>query len=99
MIDEFRVRRDAIVAGLNSLPGITCRTPAGAFYVFPNVSAITRDDRRLASFLLEEAHVAGLGGSGFGEAGRGHMRFSYANSLEAIGVAIERMRAVLPRFA
>jgi aspartate/methionine/tyrosine aminotransferase len=98
MVDEFRVRRDAIVAGLNSLPGITCRTPAGAFYVFPNVSAITLDDRRLASFLLEEAYVAGLGGSCFGEAGRGYMRFSYASSLEAIDGAIERMRAALPRF-
>jgi aspartate/methionine/tyrosine aminotransferase len=99
MVDEFRVRRDAIVAGLNSLPGVTCRTPAGAFYVFPNVSAITRDDRRLASFILEEAHVAGLGGSCFGVAGRGYMRFSYANSLDAIASAVERMRAVLPRFA
>jgi aspartate/methionine/tyrosine aminotransferase len=98
MVDEFRVRRDAIVAGLNSLPGISCRTPAGAFYVFPNVSQITMDDRRLASFLLEEANVAGLGGSCFGQAGRGYMRFSYANSLEKIDAAIERMRSVLPRF-
>jgi aspartate aminotransferase len=98
MVDEFRGRRDAIVAGLNSLPGISCRTPAGAFYVFPNVSQITLDDRRLASFILEEANVAGLGGSCFGAAGRGYMRFSYANSLEKIDAAIERMRAVLPRF-
>jgi aspartate aminotransferase len=99
MVAEFRVRRDAIVAGLNSLPGITCRTPLGAFYAFPNVSAITLDDRRLASFILEEANVAALGGSCFGVAGRGYMRFSYANSLDAIEGAIERMRAVLPRFA
>jgi aspartate/methionine/tyrosine aminotransferase len=99
MVAEFRIRRDAIVAGLNSLPGITCRTPLGAFYTFPNVSAITLDDRRLASFILEEANVAALGGSCFGAAGRGYMRFSYANSLEAIEGAIERMRAVLPRFA
>jgi aspartate aminotransferase len=98
MVDEFRVRRDAIVSGLNSLPGITCRTPAGAFYVFPNVSGITMDDRRLASFILEEANVAGLGGSCFGVAGRGYMRFSYANSLEKIAAAIERIRSVLPRF-
>jgi aspartate/methionine/tyrosine aminotransferase len=99
MVAEFRIRRDAIVAGLNSLPGITCRTPLGAFYAFPNVSAITLDDRRLASFILEEANVAALGGSCFGAAGRGYMRFSYANSLEAIESAIDRMRAVLPRFA
>jgi len=98
MVAEFRARRDAIVAGLNSLPGITCKTPGGAFYVFPNVGAITRDDRRLASFLLEQAHVAGLGGSSFGAAGRGHMRFSYTNSGGAIATAIERMRSALPRF-
>jgi aspartate aminotransferase len=99
MLAEFRTRRDAFVAGLNSLPGITCKVPAGAFYAFPNVSAIASDDKKLASFLLEEAYVAGLAGSGFGEAGRGHMRFSYANSLEAIRTAVERMREVLPRFA
>jgi aspartate/methionine/tyrosine aminotransferase len=99
MVGEFRSRRDAIVAGLNSLPGISCTLPPGAFYAFPNVSAITRDDQKLASFILEEAHVAALGGSCFGEAGRGHMRFSYANSIAQIGAAIERMRAVLPRFS
>jgi len=99
MVDEFRVRRDAIVAGLNSLPGITCRIPDGAFYAFPNVSGVTSDDRRLASFFLEEAYVAALAGRGFGQAGRGYMRFSYANSLEKIYAAIERMRAVLPRYS
>jgi aspartate aminotransferase len=99
MIDEFRVRRDAIVAGLNSLPGVTCRIPDGAFYAFPNVSGVTSDDRRLASFFLEEAYVAALAGRGFGQAGRGYMRFSYANSLEKIDAAIERMRAVIPRYS
>jgi aspartate aminotransferase len=98
MVAEFRRRRDAIVAGLNSLPGVTCKTPEGAFYAFPNVSAITTDDRRLASFLLESAGVAALGGSSFGEAGRGYMRFSYANSLGAIARAIERIGAALPHF-
>jgi aspartate/methionine/tyrosine aminotransferase len=98
MVAEFRVRRDAIVAGLNSLPGVSCISPAGAFYAFPNVSAISYDDRKLASFILEKAHVAALGGSCFGAAGRGYMRFSYANSLEAIHGAIERIREVLPRF-
>jgi aspartate aminotransferase len=98
MVAEFRKRRDAIVAGLNSLPGVTCKVPGGAFYVFPNVTAITHDDRKLASFLLEEALVAGLGGSSFGEAGRGYMRFSYANSLSAIDSAIARMREALPSF-
>jgi aspartate/methionine/tyrosine aminotransferase len=98
MVEEFRVRRDRIVAGLNSLPGITCRSPRGAFYVFPNVTGVTGDDRKLASYLLEEALVAGLGGSAFGAAGRGHMRFSYANSLQAIDSAVERMRNALARF-
>jgi aspartate/methionine/tyrosine aminotransferase len=98
MIDEFRIRRDAIVAGLNSLPGITCRRPDGAFYAFPNVTGVTHDDRKLASFLLEEAYVAGLAGAGFGAAGRGYMRFSYANSLANIETAIARMRAALPNF-
>ncbi|MFY9779247.1 MAG: pyridoxal phosphate-dependent aminotransferase [Candidatus Baltobacteraceae bacterium] len=99
MVAEFRTRRDAIVSGLNAIPGITCKSPDGAFYVFPNVSAITPDDRKLASFLLEEAGVAALGGSCFGEAGRGFMRMSYAASLEEIGEALIRIRSALPRFA
>jgi aspartate aminotransferase len=98
MVAEFRRRREAIVRGLNSLPGFHCPTPAGAFYAFPNVKAITHDDKKLASFLLEEGSVAAIGGSCFGEAGRGYMRFSYANSLENINLAIERMREALPRF-
>jgi aspartate aminotransferase len=98
MVAEFRKRRDAIVAGLNTIPGITCKVPDGAFYVFPNVSGVTPDDRKLASFLLEEAGVAALGGSCFGEAGRGFMRMSYATSLEEIDEALARIRAALPRF-
>ncbi len=99
MVAEFRKRRDAIVAGLNSLPGVSCRTPEGAFYVFPNFSKIASDDKKLAAYLLDEAHVAGLGGSAFGPTGRGHMRFSYATSLAQIERAIERIRAALPRFS
>jgi len=99
MVEEFRRRREAMVSGLNSLPGVTCVMPKGAFYAFPNVSQITEDDKKLAAFLLEEANVAAIGGSCFGEVGRGHMRFSYANSLENINIAIERMREALPRFA
>jgi aspartate aminotransferase len=98
MVAEFKRRREAIVRGLNSLPGFRCPTPAGAFYAFPNVKAITQDDKKLASFLLEEGSVAAIGGSCFGETGRGYMRFSYANSLENINLAIERMREALPRF-
>jgi aspartate/methionine/tyrosine aminotransferase len=99
MVAEFHKRRDAIVAGLNSLPGVSCRRPDGAFYVFPNVSKISPDDRKLAAFLLDEAHVAGLAGSAFGPTGRGHLRFSYAASLATIERAIERIRTALPRFS
>jgi len=98
MVEEFRVRRDAIVAGLNSIPGVTCQTPAGAFYVFPNVSRFTTDDKALATYLLDDAHVAGLAGSSFGAAGRGYLRFSYAASLEHIATALDRLRTALPRF-
>jgi aspartate/methionine/tyrosine aminotransferase len=98
MVSEFEKRRDAIVAGLNAIDGISCNTPDGAFYVFPNVTGITADDRKLASFFLEDAGVAALGGSCFGEHGRGFMRFSYAASPLQIENALERIRAALPRF-
>jgi aspartate aminotransferase len=98
MVEEFRRRRDAIVAGLNAIPGITCTKPEGAFYAFPNVSAITRDDRALASFFLEEAHVGSLGGTCFGAGGKGYVRFSYATSLGHIDLALRRIREALPRF-
>jgi len=99
MVEEFRRRRDAIVAGLNAIRGIRCATPEGAFYVFPNVGGITSDDRRLGSYLLEEAGVATLAGTYFGAAGSGYLRMSYANSLEHIRVALDRMRAALANFA
>lgn len=98
MVDEFRKRRDTIVAGLNALPGVRCATPDGAFYVFPNISGITPDDRMLGSFFLEEAGVAALGGSYFGAAGRGYLRMSYATSFEHIGLALDRMRTALAKF-
>jgi aspartate/methionine/tyrosine aminotransferase len=99
MVEEFRKRRDVLVAGLNAIPGIRCALPDGAFYVFPNITGVTPDDRRLASHFLEEGGVAVLPGSSFGEAGRGYLRMSYANSLELIELALERMRTALPTFA
>jgi aspartate aminotransferase len=99
MVEEFRHRRDTIVAGLNAIPRIRCATPDGAFYVFPNVSGITPDDRRLGSYLLEEANVAALAGTYFGSAGRGYLRMSYANSLDQIRTALDRMRAALANFS
>ncbi len=94
----FRERRDAIVGGLNAIPACRARLPEGAFYAFPNVSQITCDDRHLAKWLLENAGVACLGGSSFGAAGKGYLRFSYAASLDDIGVgarAIARGAAAL----
>jgi len=94
----FRERRDAIVAGLNGIPGISCTLPEGAFYAFPNVSKITHDDKHLAAWLLQEAGVAALGGSGFGGGGKGYLRFSYAASVDDITWALEQMRTALPRY-
>ncbi|MBC5811254.1 MAG: pyridoxal phosphate-dependent aminotransferase [Candidatus Eremiobacteraeota bacterium] len=98
MVNEFRRRRDRIVAGLNALPGISCVVPPGAFYVFPNVTRITGDDRALASYLLEEAGVAALGGSSFGPAGAGYLRMSYATAMPLIEAALARMAQALPGF-
>ena len=94
----FRERRDAIVSGLERDPGVSCTVPEGAFYAFPNVSRITRDDKHLAQWLLENAGVACLGGSSFGAAGKGYLRFSYAASLDDIGWALEQLRDALPRY-
>lgn len=99
MVAEFRARRELIVAGLNALPGMTCRTPRGAFYAFPNVSSarISADD--LATRLLDEAGVAVLAGSAFGAAGTDHLRLSYANSRENLRVALERIGELWARVA
>ncbi len=94
----FRERRDAIVNGLNAIDGVSCTTPEGAFYAFPNVSRIAADDRHLAKWLLENAGVACLGGSSFGTAGKGYLRFSYAASLDDIAWALDQLREALPRY-
>ena len=99
MVSEFKRRRDLIVDGLNALPGVTCRRPRGAFYVFPNVTALRRPSAEIAELLLREAGVAVLGGSAFGEYGEGYLRLSYANSEANLRKALERMRPVLARLA
>ncbi len=99
MNETFRQRRDRLVAGLNDVRGMSCTLPEGAFYAFPNVTAITQDDRALAKFLLEEAGVACGGGSSFGAAGKGYLRFSYAASIDDIDWALEQIAKVLPKFA
>jgi len=98
MNEIFRQRRDRLVNGLNQIPGISCLLPEGAFYAFPNVSSVTQDDRALAKFLLEDGGVACGGGSSFGAAGKGYLRFSYAASLEDIDWALEQIAKVLPTF-
>jgi aspartate/methionine/tyrosine aminotransferase len=92
MIAEFRRRRDAVVKGLNAVPGITCRIPQGAFYVFPNVHGLgLRSSAEVADRLLNEAGVATLAGTCFGAAGEGYLRLSYANSLTNLDKAVSRI--------
>ncbi len=95
MVEEFRKRRDHIVAGLNSIKGISCRTPKGAFYVFPNIRETGKTSKEFADLLLYEGGVAALAGTAFGSYGEGYLRLSYANSIEQIQTAIERINAVV----
>jgi len=95
MVAAFAERREVIVAGLNGLPGFRCARPGGAFYTFPNVTGTGLDARTLQGQLLEETGVATIAGTSFGEYGEGYLRFSYANSREAIAEAIERIRRFL----
>jgi aspartate aminotransferase len=97
MLEEFRARRDLIVAGLNDLPGVECIAPQGAFYAFPRITGTGHGADDLADLLLREAGVACLSGTAFGRYGEGHLRLSYANSRENIVRAIERMGDVLAR--
>jgi aspartate/methionine/tyrosine aminotransferase len=94
MVAEFRRRRDAMVKGFNDIPGWRCAMPAGAFYAFPNVSGTGMAAKELANLLLNEAGVACLWGSAFGQYGDGYLRFSYANSLPNILEAIERIKKI-----
>jgi aspartate/methionine/tyrosine aminotransferase len=95
MVAAFAERREMIVAALNGLPGVRCVQPGGAFYTFPNITGTGYDARALQGRLLEEAGVATIAGTSFGEHGEGYLRFSYANSREAIGEAIDRIRKFL----
>jgi aspartate aminotransferase len=97
MLAEFLARRDLIVAGLDDLPGVECITPQGAFYAFPRIAETGHSADGLADLLLDEAGVACLSGTAFGHHGEGHLRLSYANSRENIGLALERMGDVLSR--
>jgi aspartate/methionine/tyrosine aminotransferase len=95
MVEEFRRRRDAIVDGLRAIPGFTCARPQGAFYVFPNITRTGYGSKVLADKLLDQGGVACLSGTAFGEFGEGHLRFSYANSMENIEEALRRIASVV----
>ena len=95
MVAEFDKRRKVVVDGLNKLPGISCATPKGAFYAFPNIKRTGWKAKVLASALLEDAGVAIIGGPDFGILGEGYIRVSYANSTENILKALDRMREFL----
>ncbi|MCR4294809.1 MAG: pyridoxal phosphate-dependent aminotransferase [Elusimicrobia bacterium] len=99
MVAEFKRRRDVIVKGLNALPGVTCKTPKAAFYVFPSIKGTGLKSKVLADALLAEAGVACLPGTSFGAMGEGYLRFSYANSVENIETALASMKAALPKLS
>jgi len=88
---EFQKRRDVFVAGLNRIKGFSCRVPRGAFYVFPNITKTGWKSKKLADALLEDAGVACLSGTAFGDYGEGYLRFSVANSLENLNKALGRV--------
>jgi aspartate/methionine/tyrosine aminotransferase len=91
MRDEFQRRRDVFVAGLNKIKGFSCCMPKGAFYVFPNIKRTGWKSKALADAMLEQAGVAALSGTAFGEFGEGYLRFSVANSLENLQQALDRL--------
>ena len=95
MVAEFDKRRKVVVDGLNKLSGVSCATPKGAFYAFPNIKRTGWKAKALASALLEDAGVAIIGGPDFGILGEGYIRVSYANSTENILKALDRMREFL----
>lgn len=90
---KFQKRRDVMVAGLNKIKGFSCRLPHGAFYVFPNITKTGWRSKKLADALLEDAGVAALSGTAFGDFGEGYLRFSVANSIENIEKALDRVGA------
>lgn len=95
MMEEFTKRRDLVVEGLNSLPGITCPEPKGAFYAFPNIRGTGLSSQEFAEKAMYDAGVALLAGTAFGQYGDGYVRISFANSQENLQEAIERLRTIL----
>lgn len=96
-VADYRRRRDALVNGLNTITGVHCQLPQGAFYAFPNVRAFRRSSTFLAEYILEEAGVAVLPGSAFGKSGEGYLRLCFANSIENILLAVQKIKTALAR--
>ena len=92
MVRAFDERRGVIVDELSSIPGFSCRMPKGAFYAFPNISGTGQSATEVQNQLLTEAHVATVAGTSFGHLGEDYVRFSYANSVENIRTALDRVR-------
>lgn len=99
MVAAFRERREVIVDGLNAIPGFRCLKPRGAFYAFPNIEGTGLRSKALEELLLEKAGVATLSGTSFGAYGEGFLRLSYANSVENIRRALERIHDVVVKIA
>jgi aspartate/methionine/tyrosine aminotransferase len=95
MVAAYQQRRDILVSGLNAIPGVSCRKPMGAFYAFPNIKSFGHSSDEMANLILEKANVALLPGTSFGKFGEGYLRIVYANSLENIQEAIERIGNIL----
>jgi aminotransferase len=92
MVEEYRYRRDQFVAALNEINGIRCMLPKGTFYAFPNFSKLGMTSVKAAEELLEHASVSCIPGSGFGKAGEGYLRFSFASSRKNIQEALARIK-------
>ncbi|MEM2104181.1 MAG: pyridoxal phosphate-dependent aminotransferase [Candidatus Bathyarchaeia archaeon] len=97
MVAEFKKRREVIVSGLNKIKGFSCKKPKGAFYVFPNITGTGMSSKKLSDYLLAEAGVAVLPGTSFGKHGEGYIRLSFANSVENINKALQRISEVLEK--
>jgi aspartate/methionine/tyrosine aminotransferase len=95
MVAAYQQRRDVIISGLNAIPGVSSRKPMGAFYAFPNIKSFNLTSEEMANLILEKANVALLPGTSFGNCGEGYLRIVYANSLENIDSALERIGNLL----
>jgi aspartate aminotransferase len=99
VVTEYRRRRDVLVEGLNRLPGVHCQKPQGAFYVFPNIKELGRSSDDIAEYILDQSGVALLPGTSFGQYGEGYLRLCFANSMENIQDALERMQLAITKLA